>query len=81
MMTLPSLASLERLELPEKERQFLSFFAGIVYQYPHNRMLLFAWIFCAYVLDVSSAELGDVMGCTDRNIRYVVAEVRKQSSW
>ena len=23
-----------------------------------------------------SAELGDVMGCTDRNIRYVVAEVR-----
>ena len=46
MMTIPSLAGIERLELPEKERQFLSFFAGIVDQYPHNRMLLFAWIFC-----------------------------------
>ena len=75
MMTLPSLAVIERLELPETEYQFLSYFAGIVSQYPHNRMLLFAWIFCAYVLGVSSTELGDLMGCTDRNIRYVVAEV------
>ncbi|MCP4451832.1 MAG: hypothetical protein GY809_10250 [Planctomycetes bacterium] len=75
-MTLPSLTVIESLALPETERQFLSFFARIVQQYPHNRMLLFAWIFCAYVLDVSSADLGDVLGCTDRNIRYVVAEVR-----
>jgi hypothetical protein len=75
-MTLPSLTVIESLALPETERQFLSFFAGIVQQYPHNRMLLFAWIFCAYVLEVSSADLGDVLGCTDRNIRYVVAEVR-----
>lgn len=75
-MTLPSLTVIESLALPETERQYLSFFAGIVQQYPHNRMLLFAWIFCAYVLDVSSADLGDVLGCTDRNIRYVVAEVR-----
>ena len=76
MMTLPSLAVIERLELPETEHQFLSYFAGIVSQYPHNRMLLFAWIFCAYVLGVSSTELGNLLGCTDRNIRYVVAEVR-----
>jgi len=75
-MTLPSLTVIENLALPEAEGQFLSFFAGIVQQYPHNRMLLFAWIFCAYVLEVSSAELGEVLGCTDRNIRYVVAEVR-----
>jgi hypothetical protein len=47
-MTLPSLAAIERLELSEMEHQFLNYFAGIVYQYPHNRMLLFAWIFCAY---------------------------------
>jgi hypothetical protein len=75
MMTLPSVTIIERLELPEAERQFLSFFASIVQQYPHNRMLLFGWIFCAYVLGASSAELGGLMGCTDRNIRYVVAEV------
>jgi hypothetical protein len=77
MMTFPSLTVIESLELPEPERQFLSFFARIVQQYSHNRMLLFAWIFCAYVLGASSAELGDRLGCTDRNIRYVLAEVRQ----
>lgn len=75
MMTLPSLTVIESLELPEPEHQFLSFFASLVQQYPRNRMLLFAWIFCAYVLGASSAALGDRLGCTDRNIRYVVAEV------
>jgi hypothetical protein len=76
MMTLPSLATIESLELPAVERQFLSFFADIVQQYPRNRMLLFGWIFCAYVLGASSTDLGELMGCTNRNIRYVVAEVR-----
>ena len=76
-MTLPSLTVIEKLKLPETERQFLSVFAGIVQQYPRNRMLLYAWIFCAYVLGATSTDLGDLMGCTDRNIRYVVAEVRQ----
>jgi hypothetical protein len=76
MMTLPSLTVIERLALPETERQFLRFFAGLVQQYPRNRMLLFAWIFCAYELGASSLALGELMGCSDRNIRYVVAEVQ-----
>ena len=76
-MTLPSLTVIETLNLPETERQFLSVFAGIVQQYPRNRMLLYAWIFCAYVLGATSTDLGGLMGCTDRNIRYVVVEVRQ----
>lgn len=76
MMTFPSLTVIESLALPKTEREFLSFFAGIVQQYPRNRMLLFAWIFCAYVLGASSLALGELMGCSDRNIRYVVTEVQ-----
>lgn len=76
MMTLPSVTVIERLELPERECEFLSFFAEIIQQYPHNRMLLFGWIFCAYVLGASGLALGELLGCTDRNIRYVVAQVR-----
>jgi len=77
MMTLPTRSAVEALPLPEEERHFLSFFAGIVGQHPRNRMLLYAWIFCAHWLGVSSDALSELMGCTDRNIRYVVAEVRQ----
>ena len=76
MMTFPSPVVIEQLDLPETERQFLGFFARIVEQYPHNRMLLYAWIFCAYQVGTTSSRLGDLLGCSDRNIRYVVTEVR-----
>ncbi|MCX7681040.1 MAG: hypothetical protein N2508_03575 [Anaerolineae bacterium] len=76
MMTMPCPTSLDALSISDEARQFLSFFAGIVRQHPRNRILLYAWIFCAHLLGVSSGELGCLMGCSDRNIRYIVAEVR-----
>ena len=45
-------------------------------KYPHNRILLFAWIFCAYEFGVSTRLLGDRLRCTDRNIRHILTEVR-----
>jgi hypothetical protein len=62
--------------LPEPSRVFLIQFLQIVREYPRNRMLLFAWIFCAYELGVSTRVLGEWLSCTDRNIRYTLAEVR-----
>jgi len=70
----------ECLELPaglaEREQTFLSVYWEIVSQYPHNRTLLYAWIFCAYELGLSSLEVGQMLGCSDRNIRYILAEVK-----
>jgi ribosomal protein L32 len=73
-MVMPTVAGLETLT--EEDKQFLADFADIVHKYPQNRTLLFAWIFCAYELGVTSYDLGAQLDCTDRNIRYVVAEVR-----
>lgn len=76
MMALPCPSGFDALPLTDEARQFLSFFAEIIRQHPRNRMLLYAWIFCAHFLGVSSDKLGDLLGCSGRNIRYVVAEVR-----
>ena len=71
-----NIKAVEAPELPAPDLVFLNRLLDIVRQHPHNRMLLFAWVFCAHHLGLSSAELGPHLGCTDRNVRYILAEVR-----
>jgi len=75
-MVLPEITDIGRLDIPEEGKQFLVFFRRFVERYPHNRVLLFAFIFCAYELGASTLVLGEQFQCTDRNIRYILAEVR-----
>jgi hypothetical protein len=76
MMVLPEAKDIQALEIDESTEVFLCTFLAIVRKYPQNRILLFAWIFCAYELDVSTRLLGNKLQCTSRNIRYILAEVR-----
>jgi hypothetical protein len=75
-MVIPNAAAMETLDLAEESKQFLIFFRRFVEKYPHNRMLLFAFIFCAHELGASTLELGERLQCTDRNIRYILTEVK-----
>jgi hypothetical protein len=76
MMISPEVEDLRRLDIDERTKEFLCCFLAIVRKYPHNRILLFAWIFCAYEFGVSTRLLGDRLRCTDRNIRHILTEVR-----
>ena len=68
--------ALETADLLAPDQVFLNRFLDIVRQHPHNRTLIFAWVFCAHHLGLSSTELGPQLGCTERNVRYILAEVR-----
>jgi len=76
MMMLPEAKDIRALYISESAETFLCTFLAIVRKYPQNRILLFAWIFCAYELGVTTHLLGDKLQCTPRNIRYILAEVR-----
>ena len=76
MMILPEAKDIQTLDVDKSAKEFLCFFLAIVRKYPQNRMLLFAWIFCAYELGVSTRLLGGRLRCAARNIRYILAEVR-----
>ena len=54
MMISPEVKDLRRLDIDERTKKFLCCFLAIVRKYPHNRILLFAWIFCAYEFGVST---------------------------
>jgi|GEM_PF-2823302 len=71
-----NIKAVEAPGLPASDLDFLNRFLDIVRQHPHNRILLFAWVFCAHYLGLSSTQLGQLLGCTDRNVRYILAEVR-----
>ena len=58
MMILPEAKDIQTLDVDKSAKEFLCFFLAIVRKYPQNRMLLFAWIFCAYELGVSTRLLG-----------------------
>jgi len=75
-IVLPDTTDIEALDIPEEDRQFLVFFWRFIERYPHNRILLFAFIFCAHELGASTLDLGEQLQCTDRNIRYILAKVR-----
>lgn len=75
-IVMPSIKEVQTFPIDEKGNAFLKEFLVIVQKYPHNRMLLFAWIFCAYELGFSSEQLGQQLSCTGRNVRYILEEVR-----
>ena len=50
MMMLPEAKDIRSLDIDESAETFLCIFLAIVRKYPQNRILLFAWIFCAYEL-------------------------------
>jgi hypothetical protein len=53
MMMLPEAKDIRSLDIDESAETFLCIFLAIVRKYPQNRILLFAWIFCAYELALS----------------------------
>ena len=73
---MPSVKEVQKFPIEENSNSFLQEFLGIVQKYPNNRMLLFAWIFCANELGFSSEQLGQHLNCTGRNVRYILEEVR-----
>ncbi len=76
MMILPEAKDVQVLDSDESAKGFLCSFLAIVRKYSQNRILLFAWIFCAYELGVSTRLLGNELQCTPRNIRYILDEVK-----
>lgn len=76
-MVVPAIIEIEALAMPEEDKQFLISFRRFIDKHPYNRILLFAYIFCASELGFSTSVLGEQFQCTDRNIRYILAEVRE----
>ena len=75
MMILPEAKDIQALGIDESAKEFLCSFLAIIRKYSQNRILLFAWIFCAYDIGVSTRLLGNRLCCTARNIRYILTEV------
>ncbi len=77
-IVIPSAESIKTLPvaLSEEQRMVAGALLGVLAQYPHSRILLWATMFILQAIGIPQTLIAPWFGCSTRNVRYINQQVR-----